>query len=70
MFIYYSFCVLDESIELFSTCLSLEKGALGLLFELNIFLGAFLAIYMSQFVLRGQAELPAEHRSLEYFIKF
>jgi len=41
---------MDELIELFSVINELEKGALGLFFELNYLIGAFLAGYTSWFV--------------------
>ena len=41
MFIYYSLQAMDEMIELFSVINQLEKGALGLFFELNYLIGVF-----------------------------
>jgi hypothetical protein len=41
MFIYYSLHAMDEMIELFSVVMQLEKGALGLFFELNYLIGLF-----------------------------
>lgn len=41
MFIYYSLHAMDEMIELFSVVNQLEKGALGLFFELNYLIGLF-----------------------------
>jgi hypothetical protein len=41
MFIYYSLQAMDEMIELFSVTMQLEKGALGLFFELNYLVGMF-----------------------------
>lgn len=46
LFIFYSFQALDELIELFSVMAQREKGALGLLFEMNYFLGFGLMIYI------------------------
>ena len=40
---------MDEMIELFSVMNQLEKGALGLFFEMNYFVGVFLSIYISWF---------------------
>ena len=37
-------------IELFSVLNQLEKGALGLFFEMNYFVGVFLAIYIVWFI--------------------
>ena len=39
MFIYYSATALDELLEVYSVFAMREKGALGLLFEMNYFLG-------------------------------
>ena len=41
LFIFYSFAALDELIEVYSVFAKREKGALGLLFEMNYFLGLF-----------------------------
>jgi len=46
LFIYYSFQALDELIELFSVMTERSKGALGLMFELNYFLGVALSVYV------------------------
>jgi hypothetical protein len=40
---------MDELIELFSVMNQLEKGALGLFFEMNYFIGVFLSIYITWF---------------------
>ena len=45
MFIYYSLHGMDEMIELFSVINQLEKGALGLFFELNYLIGVFNACH-------------------------
>jgi len=42
--------MLDEMIELFSVMNQLEKGALGLFFEMNYLVGVILAIYITWFV--------------------
>ena len=39
LFIFYAFQALDEMVELYSALDNREKGALGLLFEMNYFLG-------------------------------
>ena len=41
---------MDEMIELFSVLNELEKGALGLFFEMNYFVGVSLSIYITWFV--------------------
>ena len=50
LFIYYSLAGMDEMIQLFSVLMQLEKGALGLFFELNYLIGAFLTGYITWFV--------------------
>ena len=52
-FIYYMFQMIDELVEMYSTALEREKGALALLFEMNHFIGLGLAIYLPIFVLGG-----------------
>lgn len=46
LFIFYSFQALDELIELYSVAAQREKGALGLLFEMNYFLGIGTMVYV------------------------
>ena len=50
MFVYMGLTSMDEMIELFSVMNQLEKGALGLFFEMNYFMGVALAGYISWFV--------------------
>merc|ERR1719453_2265810 len=50
MFIYLCMQSMDELIELFSQINQMEKGALGLFFEMNHFVGIGLAIYIAWFV--------------------
>jgi len=52
LFIYYSLAGMDELIEMFSVINELEKGALGLFFELNYLIGAFLTGYITWFVMK------------------
>ncbi len=49
LFIYYSFCALDELIELYAVYFEREKGALGLLLEMNNFLGVGVVIFLTIF---------------------
>ena len=51
LFIYLSLQSLDECIELFSVLMQLEKGALGLFFEMNYLVGVILCIYNMWFIL-------------------
>ena len=46
LFIFYSFHAVDELIELFAVYFKREKGALGLLLELNYFLGIAIIIQL------------------------
>ena len=50
MFIYFCMHVMDEMIELFSTINQMEKGALGLFFEMNHIIGLSLTIYIGWFI--------------------
>ena len=50
LFIYLSLSAMDEMIELFSVINQLEKGALGLFFEMNYFVGVVLAGYIAWFI--------------------
>ena len=50
LFIYLSLQAMDEMIELFSVLNELEKGALGLFFEMNYFVGVCLSVYITWFV--------------------
>ena len=60
LFIFYSFQALDELVELFSVLTKREKGALGLLFEMNYIMGLGLGIWIVQFVLTHEAPLGFE----------
>jgi len=42
--------MLDEMIELFSVLNQLEKGALGLFFEMNYLVGVILSVYIAWFM--------------------
>ena len=50
MFIYFCQHVMDEMIELFSTINQMEKGAIGLFFEMNHIIGLSLTIYIGWFI--------------------
>ena len=50
LFIYFSLAAMDELIEAFSVINQMEKGALGLFFELNYIIGLFLTVYITWFV--------------------
>jgi len=51
MFIYQMIQAMDEMSEFFSSAFELEKGALGLFFEVNKFVGIGLTFYMGYFIL-------------------
>ena len=46
---------MDEMIELFSVVNQMEKGALGLFFELNYLIGIFLTGYIGWFISKTDA---------------
>ena len=60
LFIYLSLSAMDEMIELFSVINQLEKGALGLFFEMNYFVGVALAGYIAWFIQKFDAPV-AQH---------
>lgn len=51
MFIYLCMQSMDELIELFSQINQMEKGALGLFFEMNHFVGIGLSVYIAWFII-------------------
>ncbi len=55
LFVFYSFQALDELVELFSVLTKREKGALGLLFEMNYIMGMVLGIWIVVFVFENTA---------------
>ena len=69
MFIYYSLAAMDEMIELFSVMNQLEKGALGLFFEMNYFIGVYLAGYIAWFVHKYKAPVPVNEENTVNFNK-
>tara|TARA_B110001450_G_C17502726_1_gene433042 strand:+ start:127 stop:846 length:720 start_codon:yes stop_codon:yes gene_type:complete len=58
LFIYFSLAAMDELIEAFSVINQMEKGALGLFFELNYIIGLFLTVYITWFVQVFKAPTP------------
>ncbi|CDW73963.1 UNKNOWN [Stylonychia lemnae] len=63
LFIFYSFQALDELIEMFSVLTKREKGALGLLFEMNYIMGLVLSVFLVVFVFTA-AELEERFKPL------
>ena len=70
LFIYYSFCALDELIELYAVYFEREKGALGLLLEMNNFLGIGVIIYLTIFNYSDSSVVPEEYAQLSQWINF
>ena len=70
LFIYYSFHALDELIELYAVYFEREKGALGLLLEMNNFLGIGVIIYLMIFNYKEAADVPPEYAHLKTWINF
>ena len=70
LFIYYSFCALDELIELYAVYFEREKGALGLLLEMNNFLGVLVVIYLTIFNYKDLSKVPEEYSQLSAWINF
>ena len=65
LFIYLSLSAMDEMIELFSVINQLEKGALGLFFEMNYFVGVALAGYISWFIHKFEDAIVEHQNSTE-----
>ena len=70
LFIYYSFQALDELIELYACMFKREKGSIGLLFELNYFLGIGIMGYLGYFYYRHMQTVPSQFKQLETFLEF
>merc|ERR1712178_337594 len=70
LFIYYSFSALDELIELYAVYMEREKGALGLLLEMNNFLGIGVMMYLVIFNYRDNAVMPDEYAHLRDWLNF
>lgn len=70
LFIYYSFTALDELIELYAVYFQREKGALGLLLEMNNFLGIGVVIYLTVFNYTDAAVVPEKFSQLKTWINF
>ena len=70
LFIYYSFSALDELIELYAVYFEREKGALGLLLEMNHFLGVGVIIYLTVFIYKTSVQLPQEYEHLHSWVNF
>lgn len=50
MFIYQSLYAIDQTNEMVAQMMSVDKGALGMFFELNTLVGIMLTIYISYFI--------------------
>ena len=71
LFIFYAFHAVDELIELYAVYFKREKGALGLLLELNYFLGACITISMISFYNSGRADISdSKYVSIYNWIKY
>ena len=70
LFIYYSFSALDQLIELYAVFYNREKGALGLLLEMNNFLGIAVVIYLTVFNYSDSAALPDKYSHLRNWVHF
>ena len=69
LFIYYSFSALDELIELYAVYFEREKGALGLLLEMNHFLGVGVMIYITVFYYKAE-QMPEKYAHIYRWVKF
>ena len=56
--------------ELYACFLNREKGALGLLLEMNSFLGMGVVTYLAFFIYGNKADVPEEYKNLKSWINF
>ena len=70
LFIYYSFAALDELLELYRSYFKVPKSSIGLLFELNYFLGAGIMMYIGWFASQHMMTVPAAYKPIEEFLNF
>ena len=70
LFIFYSFQALDQLIELYAVYFHREKGALGLLLEMNNFLGIGVIIYITVFNYKEEAKMDEKYAHLQRWINF
>ena|ERR1719215_104883 len=71
LFVFYAFHAVDELIELYSVYFKREKGALGLLLELNYVLGVALLTWILLWAGKPEAAmLPADMMDVYNWIKF
>ena len=61
---------MDQLIELYAVLAEREKGALGLLLEMNNFLGLSLIGYLTVFVNMDSSNVPDEYSSLKAWLNF
>ena len=70
LFIFYAFHAVDELIELYAVYFKREKGALGLLLELNYVLGVFLTGFLVKFIYWEDAVITGEYAKLYGWLKY
>ena len=70
LFIYYSFAALDELLELYRSFFKVPKSSIGLLFELNYFLGAGIMMYLGWFFHNSMESVPVAYEPLQTFLEF
>ena len=70
LFIFYAFHALDEMVEMYSALDKREKGALGLLFEMNYFLGLGLTIWIVVKVFTTKPPVEDDYKKLYEFLEY
>ena len=70
LFLYFSFQALDELIEVYAVLAGRNKGPLGLLFELNYFMGIGILCYLFWFYNQSKHVMPEKYKQLENFIGY
>ena len=70
LFIYYCFAGLDELLECYRAFFKVPKSSIGLLFELNYFLGAGIMMYIGWFSYNSMASVPDKFKPIQTFLEF
>ena len=70
LFLYFSFQALDELVEVYAVLAGRNKGPLGLLFELNYFMGIGILCYIGWFYQQSMHIVPEPFKALENYIGY
>ncbi len=70
LFLFYSFQALDEITELYTVMAEREKGAIGLLFEMNYFLGIGITVYVIYIVFYHKIAETTQYMNIYNFLYY